>query len=223
MVGRLRIGVDCDEPLADCNTYLQAWHNRKYRTDVKREDVYTFSLWKIWNCSRDESNRRILEFYVSEDFARMTPTPGSIEGIDTLAQNEDLLVVTSRVDLAIPKTQPFLDKHYSGKFQELVFTSNCSMTEEKTATKAEICAKKKIDLLIDDCLQYALECREEEIPTILFDCPWNQKTELPKGQIELPSGIVRAIGWEEVIPLVKLFKEDRNKFMNIRKYKDLFS
>ena len=109
MVGRLRIGVDCDEPLADCNAYLQRWHNRKYKTNIQREDVFIFSLWKVWNCSRDESNRRIREFYVSEDFARMTPTPGSVEGIETLAQYDDLLVVTSRVDLAVAKTAPFIN------------------------------------------------------------------------------------------------------------------
>ncbi|MBW2986288.1 hypothetical protein KY333_02870 [Candidatus Woesearchaeota archaeon] len=223
MDGRLNVGVDCDEPLADCNTYLQAWHNREYKANVQRADVTTFSLWKIWNCSRDESNKRICEFYEAPDFDLITPTPGSVEGIEELAKENDLFVVTSRVDIAIAKTKPFIDANYPGNFKDIYFTSNCSMSGEKSATKAKVCKQKNIDVLVDDCLQYALECQEEEIPTILFDCPWNQETELPKDIIQLPSGIVRAVGWKEVVSLVKLFKEDRNTFMKIRTYQDLFA
>lgn len=223
MSGRLNVGVDCDEPMADCNTYLQRWHNRKYNTNIRREDVFTFSLWKVWNCSKEESNRRIFEFYESEDFDLITPTPGSVEGIEALARTDDLFVVTSRVGIAVAKTEPFIKKHYQDNFKDIYFTSNCSMSKEKTAKKSDVCKQKDIDLLIDDCMQYALECKNENIPTILFDCPWNQDTELPKGIIELPSGIVRALNWQEVVHLVKLFKENKDKFMQIRKYSDLFA
>ena len=104
---RLSIAVDCDEPLADMNTYLQQWHNWVYRKGMRplsRDDVFTFNLGVVWGVSREESNRRVLEFYRSDAFDRMTPTKGSVESIEILAKDHDALVLTSRIDAAVPKT-----------------------------------------------------------------------------------------------------------------------
>lgn len=217
---RLRIAVDCDEPLADCNAYLQAWHNRSYNTNLARDDVFSFKLWLVWNCSKEESDKRVLEFYESEDFRRMTPVDGSAEAVSEIAKNNDLFVLTSRVGVAIPCTKPFIDRHYPGRFEKVVFSKNYALAGNGHS-KADICEEEKVDVLIDDCLHYALDCQKKGIPVILFDTPWNRERAMKEeGLTELPSGIVRAEGWQEVIALVTLLKEDRDKFMKIRKYKD---
>jgi len=214
--GRFLIGVDCDEPLVDMNTYLQAWHNDEHGTNIRREDVYTFKLWKIWKCEKDESTARIHEFYASSAFELMTPTKGSIEGIDKLAKYHDLLVLTSRSGVSVPKTKPFLDKYYSGKFSEIIFSGNYAMSNKKHITKADICLEKGIDLLIEDCLRYALQCQEKGIPVILLDCPWNREREYKEEGIEkLPSGIVRAKNWDEILEGVDLFVKSRKRFYEI--------
>ena len=215
MVGRLLIGVDCDEPLADCNTYLQAWHNRRYGTNFTREDIFTFKLWLVWGCSREESTRRVLEFYKSEDFDRITPTEGSVEGVEILARDHDSLVLTSRVAAAVPKTPPFIDRYYSGKFKEIIFSKdyeNLTLSENNGTTKADICAAKGVGLLIEDCLQYALECQEKGIPVVLLNRAWNQKSALPEGMDKVPPGIVRARDWEQITKGVNLLVKDREKF-----------
>ena len=214
--GRLLIGVDCDEPLVDMNTYLQAWHNHEYGTKIRKEDVYTFKLWNVWKCEKDESTARIHKFYASSAFDQMTPTKGSIEGIEYLARHHDLLVLTSRSGVSVPKTKPFLDKHYFQKFSEIIFSGNYAMSNKKHITKAEICLEKGIDLLIEDCLRYALQCQEKEVPVILLDCPWNRERELQEEGLEkLPSGIVRAKDWQQILLGVDLFVKDRKRFYEI--------
>jgi uncharacterized HAD superfamily protein len=199
---RLKVGVDCDEPLADFNAHLQPWHNRHYGTDISVEDVHTFKLWEVWGCSREESNRRILRFYKSPAFNRITPTPGSVDGVAEAAKQNDLVVVTSRVGPAVPRTQPFIDEHYPNKFQEIYFSSNYALAGEAAKSKGEVCADLGLDVVIDDCLDYAFDIIKKDIPVLLFDRPWNRESAYPPGMKVLPNGISRVKTWEEIVKIV---------------------
>lgn len=225
MVGeRLRIAVDCDEPLADMNTKLQKWHDRTYRKEwlpIGREGVFVFELWEVWGCSKEEAINRVYKFYESDYFHWITPTKGSIEGVEALAKDNDLFVLTSRQGPTIPYTKPFIDEHYFNKFEKIIFSGNYALNASG-GSKADICLEEKADLLIDDCLKHVLDCHEKNIPAILFDCPWNRDIAMQKkGFTKLPGGIVRACGWEEIVPLVKLFKEDKEDFYRVQEYSEL--
>jgi hypothetical protein len=219
MVGEiLRIAVDCDEPLADMNAYMQPWHNRNYRQGLPPigvEDIFTFKLWDVWGCSKEEGERRILEFYESEDFRNMTPTPGSIEGVAAIAEDNDPFVLTSRVGAAIPQTKPFIDKHYQDYFDKIIFAKNYALGGNGHS-KAKICDIENAGLLIDDFICYALECLEAGIPSILFDRPWNRESGMKEAGLErLPSGIVRAKNWRQAVALVDLLKNNPESFYKL--------
>ncbi|MBD3304492.1 hypothetical protein GF343_05070 [Candidatus Woesearchaeota archaeon] len=211
---RLRIAVDCDEPLADCNTCLQAWHNRTYETNLTVDDIFSFKLWLVWECSKEESDRRVYEFYESEDFRNMQPTPGAAEGVAAIAEDNDPFVLTSRVGVAVPHTKPFTDRYYPGRFDKVVFSKNYALAGNGRS-KADICVKEKADILIDDCLHYALDCQKKDIPVILFDRPWNRKRAMKEeGLHKLPSGIVRA-KWDEIPELTDILKHDKKEFYRL--------
>lgn len=221
---RLRIAVDCDEPLADMNTQLQKWHDRIYRKEgppLGREGIFTFELWDVWGCSKEEAIKRVYEFYESDYFNLIPPTKGSIDGVKALAKDNDLFILTSRQGVAVPYTKPFIDEHYFNKFEKIVFSGNYALNA-KGGSKADICLEEKADLLIDDCLSHVLDCQKKGIASILFDCPWNRDIAMQKkGFTKLPSGIVRACGWEEVVQAVKLLKEGKEDFYRIREYREL--
>ena len=162
------MGVDCDEPLADFNAHLQPWHNRTYGTNIRVEDVYTFKLWEVWDCPKEESIRRILRFYKSPAFNRITPTPGSVDGVAKIAQPNDLVVVTSRVAAAIPKTKPFIDEHYPGKFQDIYFSSNYALPGKKAQSKADVCADLGLDVIIEDCLEYSFDIIKKNFVNLFY-------------------------------------------------------
>jgi len=211
---RLRIAVDCDEPLADCNTCLQAWHNREYGTHLAVDDIFSFKLWLVWGCSREEHIRRIHEFYESEDFRNMKPTPGAAEGVAAIAGENDLFVLTSRIGVAIAHTKPFIDRYYPGRFDKIAFANNYSMGGNGRS-KDEICSIENADLLIDDCIHYALDNLKIDVPVILLDRPWNrERTMKEEGLEKLPSGIVRA-GWNEIPELTDILKHDKKGFYKL--------
>ena len=213
MSEKLKIGIDCDEPLADFGAHLCPWMNATYGTDYKKSDMFSYRLWDIWKCSKEEAVRRIEHFY-KEDVENVPPAEGSVAAVDSLSKDHELLVITSRFNQAIPKTIPWINKHYPNKFSEIIFTKNTT-ADSKGKTKAQICKELGVDILIEDFLEYSLECNKLGIPVILFDCPWNQDTELPEGMNKLPSGIVRAKDWKEVLEKIEIFVKDKKKFFEL--------
>ncbi|MBW3004676.1 hypothetical protein KY310_02505 [Candidatus Woesearchaeota archaeon] len=213
---KLQIGIDCDEPLADFNSVSCPWHNASYGSNITKEDITTYRMWLVWNCPVEEFNKRVIEFYESEEFNNVLPTAGAVESTQALAEaGHEMIVITSRFGPAVEKTVPWLDKHFPGKFSKVIFAQNYSI-EGIHKTKAEICEEEKVDILIEDCLQYALECHEKGIPVILFDCPWNGKREMQDSGLEcLPSGIVRAKDWKQVVALIDIIKKDKEAFYKL--------
>ena len=210
---KLRIGIDCDEPLADFNAHLCLWMNATYGTDYKKNNIFSYKLWDIWKCSKEEAIRRIEHFY-KEDLENVPPVDGSVAAVNSLAQEHELLVITSRFRQAIPKTIPWINRHFPNKFSDVIFTKNYAAGGNEK-TKAHICKELGVDILIEDFIQYSLECNKLGIPVILFNTPWNQDTELPEGINKLPPGIVRAKDWKEVLEKIEIFAKDKNKFYEL--------
>ena len=213
MSGKLKIGVDCDEPLADFNAHLCPWMNAKYGTDYKREDIISYKLWEIWKCSKEEA-LKIIEHFYEEQLEHVPPVEGSIAAVKELAQQHELLVITSRFGSAISKTVPWINQHFSNKFSDVVFTKNYAKGGNGK-TKAQICKELGVDILIEDFIQYSLDCNKLGIPVLLFNTPWNQDSELPEGMTKLPQGIVRVNSWEEVLEKLEIFTKDKKAFYKL--------
>ena len=50
----------------------------------------------------------------------------------------------------------------------------------------------KVELIIEDSLETAEECASSGLRVLLFDCPWNQNSNLPEG-------IMRVKSWKEIV------------------------
>ena len=144
--------------------------------DVKDYWIYEFA--KIWNCTQEESNHIVHEFFKSKHFKEGIPTiPGASDSLTRLRESCDLVVVTSRQHIIQEATLEWIDKHYPGIFQEVYFGNHFAL-EGVSRKKSDICKSIGATILIDDNPGYARECAEAGINVLLYDWdhayPWSK-------------------------------------------------
>lgn len=201
-----KIGIDCDDVSFDFISGLAEFHNKKYGTKLRRSDYSTYHFKELWGCDNTEADRRVDEFLDSPDFGRILPLPGAVEGVGRLLDwGNELYIVSSRYKRLYWKTAMQIAKHFPyNAFDGGIWLSRNNYTSRGNDAlgKAEICAIKRLDAMIDDSPEYALECAEEfarnenvkNSKVVLLSSPWNQDFEIPEN---LTEKIVRAT-WDEI-------------------------
>lgn len=181
-----RIALDLNDTLCDFVGGLARFHNRKYGTKLKKEDYFTFEFGRVWGCDQKEAEKRVDEFHNSEYFKNILPVKDSQWGVNGLSKYNELYVVTSRetTPYLIEQTNSWLNKHFLDTFEDIAFSRNhYTGRGEGLKTKREWCDKNKIDLVVEDSLEYANQCASEKRKVLLLDSPWNRNGKLNKGVI----------------------------------------
>lgn len=191
----MKIGVDFDDVLLDCNTSLALFHNSHYGTSYKREDIKSWYLESTWGCTQEEVIARIKEWYRSPEHAQSLPIAGAIEAISKLASHNELHVITSRPAQTRELTQTWLDKYFPGQFSEIHFTNHF---EIGARSKADICSEVGVSILIEDALVHARNVAADGIPVLLLDSPWNQE--------HISKNITRIFTWQDALDFIASFK-----------------
>jgi uncharacterized HAD superfamily protein len=186
------IVVDIDEILADTLHKLIAHDNKKLKCNHKWEEFNTYKLWKVWNCTREESVVRVNDFFESENFSKITPVEGSQKGIEQLSRKCKLHLVTGRTDQQDIQTKEFINKYFPNKFASIEFTSH--YYKETPTKKSEVCKKLNAKIIIEDDLEHAIDCANQGIKVILLNRPWNQH---PNHE-----NIIRVNSWDEIVKKV---------------------
>jgi len=188
------VGVDLDEVLANFVPCLLNFHNKKYGTDLTREQVHTYDLWKVWGGTIEEAIRKVREFYQSDEFRQILPVNGSQEGIDVLREKNELVVITSRPHDIKEETRAWLDQYFPGKFLQVYHTNDWAPagSGKRKTEKPDICHNLGAGIFIEDNIEYAIACAEKGVRAFLLDCPWNQADSLPER-------VTRVKSWRELI------------------------
>ena len=85
-----------------------------------------------------------------------------------------------------------IEKYFPNKFKDIFVTNHPMWAKTGTAlTKADICKKHNVDILIEDNLDYAKETVSEKTKVLLLDYKWNRG--------ELPKGIKRMFSWQDIV------------------------
>ena len=190
----MTIGIDLDDVLLDFNNGFLAYNKDAYGICKTRNDIYTYDIEKVWDCSREEIMKRVFDFYKTEAHARIPTVPGSSEAIRELAKNHTLHIVTSRHNSIADITRSWIERHFPGLFKEIHFSNGFSTDEGKKRGKADICRELGIEYFIDDALENARPIAAAGIPVLLLDTPWNQE--------ETASPIRRVHSWPEIVKLL---------------------
>ena len=186
----MKIGIDLDEVLADFLSAFIRFHNEKHGTSFFREQFRSYHVHHIWGGTPDRTIREIYEFYTTKYFDDIKPIPGSLENIDRLCKDHDLMVITSRQNDISQKTLDWINRFFGNKFSGVFFTNENSLHGE-CENKSDICRNSSVDFMVEDYMDYAEECARSVKKVFLLDSPWN-RTE------NLPQNISRVYSWNEI-------------------------
>ena len=169
----MTIGFDFDDVLMDFCGALLPYHNTIYGTKYEMEDVKSVGLSELWNCSKEEEIKRVLNFYQSSEHWNAPPVDQAVEGVKNLKQDHSLFIVTSKPEELREGTLEWLDKHFPQTFDGVHFTNQYHGNGHKR-TKGEVCGEIGIETFVDDMLHNSEDVANAGIPVLLFDTPWNQ-------------------------------------------------
>jgi uncharacterized HAD superfamily protein len=195
---KTKIAYDIDDVLLGFINPFLRFCNSNYHTSFRNRDIFSYQLEKSFGVSKEEKNRWIISFYKSDSFKHLPSLYGAKEAFELLKQNHDNIIVTSRLtylDGINMKeiTKYSLEQNFKGNYSEIFYSAN---HETNGKNKAGICLEQKASLMIEDCLQYALECNNLGIPVLLMNHPWNQAD--LKGTL-----ITRVSGWKQALEEIK--------------------
>ncbi|KAI5445772.1 uncharacterized protein LOC127136356 [Lathyrus oleraceus] len=194
---KLVVAVDVDEVLGNFVSALNKFIADRYLSNYSVSEYHVYEFFKIWNCSRDEANSRVHEFFETPYFkSGIQPLPGAQMTLQKLSRFCNLSVVTSRQNAIKDHTLEWIENNFSGLFDEIHFGNHFAL-DGGSRPKSEICRSLNAKVLIDDNPSYAIECAEAGIRVLLFDYensyPWS-KTEFA----EKHPLVHKVENWEEV-------------------------
>jgi uncharacterized HAD superfamily protein len=152
----MKIAIDIDDVLANFMQALITYHNKIYRTNLAKEHFTTFDLSKTWGGTQEEAVNKVFKFYETEEFTNVEVIKGAKNAVHALKQQHELVIVTARPEDLRNKTEEWIHRHFPTVFSEIHIANRFSKSGPKM-TKAEICEKNGVTMLIDDSLDYALE------------------------------------------------------------------
>ncbi|XP_058216344.1 uncharacterized protein LOC131327282 isoform X2 [Rhododendron vialii] len=191
------VAVDVDEVLGNFISALNRFIADRYSLDHSVSEYHVYEFFKIWNCSRDEADSRVHEFFKTSYFKTgIHPIPGARQTLQKLSRFCNLSVVTSRQNAIRDVTIEWIEKHYPGLFHEIHFGNHFAL-EGHSRPKSDICRSLGAKVLIDDNPRYALECAEVGIRVLLFDYensyPWCKIESVNQHPL-----VTKVHSWEEV-------------------------
>ncbi|KAF7836849.1 uncharacterized protein G2W53_011708 [Senna tora] len=194
---KLIVAVDVDEVLGNFVSALNQFIADQYSSNYSVSEYHVYEFFKIWNCSRDEADIRVHEFFKTPYFkSGIQPIPGAQRALQKLSRFCNLSVVTSRQNAIKDHTIAWIEKYYPGLFKEIHFGNHFAL-DGLSRPKSEICRSLGAKVLIDDNPRYAIECAEAGIRVLLFDYensyPWCKSECVDQQPL-----VTKVKNWEEV-------------------------
>ena len=187
----MKIAIDLDDVTVAIMDGITTFHNKKYNTHFSVHDHIDWDLYKIWNCTPEESMNRVYEFYNSPFMDTVLPMEGAIEGIGKLHIKHSLVFITSRPVSVEEKTKKWLKKYFPSFHLPVYFTNQFTPAGHVKQKKSDICKKLDIPIIIEDSPMNVTDCITNNIRVLLFTRPWNTL-------IKNTRLITRVHNWEDI-------------------------
>ncbi|XP_010437798.1 PREDICTED: uncharacterized protein LOC104721502 [Camelina sativa] len=194
---KIVVAVDIDEVLGNFVSALNKFIADRYLSNHSVSEYHVYEFFKIWNCSRNEADLRVHEFFKTSYFKKgIHPLPGAHKTLHKLSKYCDMSVVTSRQNAIKEHTLEWIEIHFPGLFQQIHFGNHFALHGE-SRPKSEICRSFGAEILIDDNPRYAEECANIGMKVLLFDYensyPWSKTESVDRHPL-----VTRVHNWEEV-------------------------
>ncbi len=188
------LGIDIDDVLLDLNAQLLSFHNDRYDSHLTFEQWFSFDLALMFDCSYEEKERRVAEFYASAYNDATQPIKGAREALATLSKTHTIHLITARPEYLRESTLLSLNSHFAGLFESVHFTGAHHISTIEKRTKADVCRELGVETFVDDAIHNAEDVAAIGCKVYLLDRPWNQ--------LPVSAGITRVYSWEEIVSLV---------------------
>lgn len=188
------IAVDIDDVIAAHAPAFVEYSNKKWGTSLT-VDKYNDHWAELWGVSEKETKQRVDDYHHSGAFSGYSTVEDSDQSLRKLKECYTLVVLTARQKSLSEDTIAWVDKNFSGIFDDIHFAGVWDKPLEQAVKQDKTALSKQIgaDYLIEDQLKYALPAGEAGIKVLLFgDYPWNKLE-------KLPSNVTRVKNWQEVL------------------------
>ncbi len=186
------IAIDVDEVKSPLMEPFAQWHNKKYGTSWDPTMLKTYNVWEHWAVTKEEAIAKMFEFYATSDFEKIKPIENAVRGVSILSRGFKPMTVTARPQAIKDKTLSFLARYFEQiNPDDVHFASNFYKNGDGNCKKADICTRLNASAIIEDSLEYALDCAEKGIYVFMLDKPWNQTDSLPRN-------VLRVQNWKEL-------------------------
>jgi len=194
----MKIGIDIDNVISNFNEVLlneYIEHDKTLRNSgIINKDAY---IRKMFDWSFEEEDL----FYrnnIERIAKKLDIIDGAKEYIDKIKANGNLIYIITGRDNGeysdpINMTKDWLNK-FDVYYDELFFTN---AYDKKS--KADICSKNQIDIMIDDSIGMCTSCINRGIKTFIMDTQYNKKANIP-----------RVHNWKEIYEVINNEKESNS-------------
>ncbi len=189
----MKIGIDVDEIVVEFTKGYLRFYTAKYNKKVLFENLFSYDLWLPLGISKEEAFELAEEYYNSKDFENIEVVEGAVQGINDLAEENEIFFITSRPVKIKQKTYNFLKAHFPNLNLKLIHSKHYQLPGKK---KSELCKELGISFLIEDDERNVLDCAKEGVKVIVLSKPWNKN-------LQEQSNIIKANNWREVPSLIK--------------------
>lgn len=197
-MNKIKIAIDLDDTLVPTVELLikEMFKDKSFPAFRGYQSIKDFTYEEevaLYNYIRTTLNK--------QDIAGFRPIIDSVSAITKLSKAFDLFIITARSIDVKKHTTTWVKHHYPNIFKKIIF-SKYVVEGTFIKTKGEICKELGISLIVDDNLEYIVDCDKHGIKTILFD--YNGNYAWSKG--EIPKNTKIAKTWKEVSEIIKKTK-----------------
>jgi len=171
-----KIAIDVDEVLVH---FLKPMAKRR-GVKLPENKKYNYLYREVFNCTEEESQVILRDFYMSEDFRNLKPIEGSQLAMNNLNMIFDkMYIVTGRQEIVREPTEIWIEHFFPGVFDDVILTNSFTPHEVK---KSDICRALNIGLIIDDNKGICDQCIEAGTDALNFVgdeiYPWCEESEI---------------------------------------------
>jgi len=167
----MKIGIDIDGVVLNYMKGYLEFYNQEKNTNYKSEDIFSQDFGKSFNTSLEEARETVRLFRKTDIFKNLDLIEGAKEGILGLERNNDICFITARHESVKQTTRGVFGKIFPDKNFEIFFSGELWGSGK---TKGEICLELGINIMVEDNVDYALDCAQNGVKVFLLDTPWNK-------------------------------------------------